>query len=482
MGRLKRASLARADPALVAFMAEGFFSRLSFGILTFVVPLFALKQGMSLAEIGFLLSVNVIVSIALKTAMGAVADKIGYKHTLTAAILMRSGVTLMYALAVSPALLFAARGLHGVSIALRDPALGALIAEHGGKKKVAQTFAWWQTAKSLAGNGSKVAGGLLLALTASNFQLVFFVAFGLSLLPLFVVLRHLPEGVADDAEDEEDPEAEDEPSEPLTRSRMLSFAGLGLMISLTAYMVGPLFPIIMVAYAGVSPDQAGLIYALSGCVALASPAFGWLSDNVSNKLVLSIRSVANIGSSVLYIVAPTLAGVAAGRVVDDLGKAAFKPAWGKLMADVSSLDKRRRARLMGSMSSGEDAGEALGPIVAGLIMNAWTIPAMFGVRIVLAAATEIYTVALTRKRAARERKPFLVARIRAAIPAHAIAGLVIGLGAGIAVDRTNAFAPADSRAASPDAVVAGPHSPSAHAGGCSTDPTIRAIRKAIGRC
>ncbi|MDQ4041752.1 MAG: MFS transporter, partial [Actinomycetota bacterium] len=221
MGRLKRASEARPDPALLAFMAEGFFSRLSFGILTFVVPLFALKQGMSLAAIGFLLSANVIVSIALKPLMGALADRVGCKRALTAAILMRSGVTLTFALAVSPLFLFAARGLHGVSIALRDPALYTLLADHGGKKKVAQSFAWWQTAKSLAGNGSKVAGGLLLALTQSDFQLVFLISFGLSLLPLYVVLRHVPAGgrqVAPAVDERLDEAAEPE-TESLARSK-----------------------------------------------------------------------------------------------------------------------------------------------------------------------------------------------------------------------------------------------------------------------
>ncbi|HYF25857.1 MAG TPA: MFS transporter, partial [Baekduia sp.] len=380
--------LPRADRTLLAFVAEGFFSRLSFGILTFVVPLYALQQGMDLATIGLFLSVNVVVSIALKPVMGALADRAGYRRSLIAAILLRSGVTLVFAFAATPAALFAARALHGVSIALRDPALGALLAEHGGKKKVAQSFAWWQTAKSLAGNGSKIAGGLLLAATGGDFQLVFLAAFALSLVPLHVVVRHVRETPPYRSVVRPAPAAVVEAprtQERLERSAIASFAGLGLMISLTAYMVGPMFPIIMVAYAGVSLDQAGLIYGLSGLVALTAPGFGWLADNVSNKLVLSLRSAANIGSSALYIVAPNLAGVAAGRVVDDLGKAAFKPAWGKLMADVSALDKRRRARLMGYMSSGEDAGEALGPILAGLLMSIWTIPVMLGARIVLAA-------------------------------------------------------------------------------------------------
>jgi MFS family permease len=484
--RLRPAAKGGADRALLAFIAEGFFSRLSFGILTFVVPLYALQQGMDLAVVGLFLSVNVIVSIALKPVMGALADRVGYKRALTAAIVIRSAVTLVFAFALTPLFLFAARGMHGVSIALRDPALCALLADHGGKKKVAQNFAWWQTAKSLAGNGSKIAGGLLLALTHGDFQLVFLIAFVLSLVPVYVVLRHVPAAAASVPEPVE-PEELPAPQQPaeeqqVGRSTIASFAGLGFLISLSAYMVGPMFPIIMVAYAGVSLDQAGLIYGLSGLVALASPGFGWLADNVSNKLVLSIRSVANMGSSALYIVAPNLAGVAAGRVVDDLGKAAFKPAWGKLMADVSAVDKRRRARLMGYMSSGEDAGEALGPIVAGLIMSIWTIPIMLGVRIIVAGATEIFTIVLTRTGPGRAaRNPPRVRRLSLRVPAGALAAVLVGFAVGWTVQVVQPFAGSDARATprSP-AASAKPHA--AKADSCSLDPTVRAIREAVGAC
>ena len=160
-------------------------------------------------------------------------------------------------------------------------------------------------------------------------------------------------------------------------------------------MLTNLFPIFAVEYAGLSEAQAGLIYGLSSLMALTGPAFGWLSDNVSRKLVLSVRSAANILSSVIYWVAPSFGGLATGRALDDTGKAAFRPAWGALMAHVSSYDRRRRARAMGYMSSGEDAGEIAGPILASFLWSTWGVAVLLGVRIVLAVVTEIYTVALT---------------------------------------------------------------------------------------
>jgi hypothetical protein len=63
---------------------------------------------------------------------------------------------------------------------------------------------------------------------------------------------------------------------------------------------------------------------------------------------------------------------------------------------VAGFDRRRRARTMGSLSAGEDAGEVAGPILAGFLWSVWGVPALLGVRIGLAVVTELYAVVLTR--------------------------------------------------------------------------------------
>jgi MFS family permease len=398
-----RTRISRVDPALAAVVAEGFFSRLSFGLITFALPLYAYQRfGLSLTAIGILLSLNLAVAVCLKPFMGSLADRIGIKPSFTAAIAIRSTVSLLLAFATLPWHLFAIRGVHGISISLRDPAAHVLLAEIGGKKAVASAFAWYQTAKSVAGSVGKASAGVLLTLTASNFSFVFLVAFALSVLPVLVVARFVREPAAVDeradvleAEVDTQPPTPAEPQAP-DAPRVLPFAGLGFLISGTAYMLANLFPIFAVEYAGLNEAQTGLIYLVSVAAMLSAPAFGWLSDNVSRRLVLSLRGAANVLSSVIYLVAPNFAGVAVGRAVDDLGKAAFRPAWGALMAQVAGFDRRRRARTMGSLSAGEDAGEVAGPILAGFLWSVWGVPALLGVRIGLAVVTELYAVVLTR--------------------------------------------------------------------------------------
>jgi len=402
--------LRNVEPALIAIVAEGFLSRLSFGLLTFALPLYAIQElGLSLTAAGVLISFNLMVAVALKPVMGALADRIGVKRGFTAAIGMRSLVSLLLAFVAVPWQLFAVRGLHGVSISLRDPSANALIAEHGDKKAMASAFAWYQTAKSVAGAAGKFLAGILLTLTASNFSLVFLIAFALSALPLLVVARFVPRddpariegGIPAEAKSDavEAAVASGQDGAPGDGGRnappLRPFMGLGFLISGTAYMMTNLFPVFAVQYAGLSEAAAGAIYGISTLVVLTGPVFGWLSDNISRKLVLSVRSVANVMSSILYLVAPSFAGLAVGRAVDDMGKAAFRPAWGALMAHVSSYDRRHRARTMGYLSVGEDAGEMAGPVVAGFLWSTWGVPVLLGVRIALAVVTEIYTAAIT---------------------------------------------------------------------------------------
>jgi MFS family permease len=387
------------ERSFIAILAEGFFSRLSFGIISFTLPLYALRMGMSLTEIGFLIALNTMVAIVLKPVTGHLADRIGLKKSLTIAIGLRSLVALMLPLARTAIDLYAIKATHGISKALRDPPINALIADSGGKKRMASTFAWYQTAKSVSAAFGKGAAGILLSLTASNYGLVFLAAFIVSVIPLFLVMLFVKEKPGRRTW------MEKTPTGPARASRkkeaeikkkgspaLFPFIGLGFLISVTAQMLHGLFPVLATRYAGLSEAQTGIILmAATGVTLLATPFFGWFSDHVSRKTVLMTRGFANIIASVIYMGAANLWGMAAGNIADSVGKSAFRPAWGALMARVSGFDRNQRARTMGLMSMGEDAGTVLGPILAAFLWNTRGIVVMLSVRILLALTTEIFT-------------------------------------------------------------------------------------------
>jgi MFS family permease len=385
----------RLDPALLALVGEGLLSRLSFGVISFALPLFARKLGLSLAEVGLLAGLNSIVCVATKPLMGWAADRFGVRRAFICAVLLRSAISLLLVLASAPWQLFAVRVVHGLAMAMRDPAASVLLAERGGEKKVASAFAWYQSAKSVGGSLGKGISGVLLALLAGSYPAVFGVACALSALPLLVVVRYVKEP-AHEPRAARPHAAHVKPHQrPVARYTLLGF-----LVAATAEMFTQLFPVLATEYAHLSTVQAGLIVTASSAVSvLSGPAFGWLADHVSRRLVLGVRGVANVLSSALYLAFPSFAGVGLAKGFDDLGKAAFRPAWGALMAEVASQDRRSRARTMSLISMGEDAGEALGPALAGVLWSAWGIPAVVGARILLALVSEAYaaTMAPTRR-------------------------------------------------------------------------------------
>ncbi len=379
---------------IMVLVAEGFFSRLSFGIISFALPLFAFRLGLSIATIGVLMSLDTLAALALKPLMGWTADRFGLKRAFVLAIAIRSLVALLLAFAGAPWQLYLIRVTHGLASSLRDPASNALIAEHGGEKAVSSAFAWYHTARSVAGSIGKIVAGLVLAFSLDNYSLVFAGSFALSALPLLVVLLFvqepsIPHSLSAGAD------ARQPMRSKLGWRPLLPFIGFGFLVSGTSEMLGSLFPILAVEYAHLSEAQTGMIYTVSiVLVLIAGPLFGWLSDNASRKFVLMLRSVSNVLSSLVFILAPTMAGIASGKLADDLGKAAFRPAWGSLMAHISRLDRRHRARAMSWMTMGEDAGEIAGPVLAGFLWATGGIALALGLRIVLAIVTEIYALVL----------------------------------------------------------------------------------------
>jgi MFS family permease len=487
---MRRRRPLNGERVLLAIVAEGFLSRLSFGVINVALPLYAVNElGMSFSEVGLLISLNTMVAIVCKPGMGALADRFGLKLSLNIAVALRSVVTVLLAVATVPWQVFGARSVHGVSIALRDPVVGALIAEHGGKKRLARSFAWYQTAKSVAGNAGKALAPMLLVATSNDFTFVYLVAFALSALPIAVVALYVRDplpgsrcSAVNVAAQEKQERKAAEAGANVSKPAIASFMGLGFLVSATANMLSGLFPLIVTEYAGLSPAVLSITYLVGTAAAFTGPAFGWLSDHIGNKVVLSLRSAANILSSVLYIVAPGVVGICVGKALDDMGKAAFKPAWGAMMARLSNMDKRRRARMFGYMTAGEDAGEIAAPIAAGLLATGWGIPVMLGARIGLAAFTEVYTVVVTHRYLPPELEGGArTFRMRLAIPLRLAAGIAVGFGTGWLVSDAQ-----EQRAGTAAAHEAAPvqRQPDAGAGAraCSRDATIDAIRRQTGGC
>ncbi|HET9650916.1 MAG TPA: MFS transporter [Usitatibacter sp.] len=389
----------RSNPTIAAIATEGFLTRLGFGMVGFALPLFALHLGMSLAEVGGLYALHGATVLAIKPLMGWAADRFGRKRTLVFAVAMRCVVGVSFIFAFLPWHLFAIRILQGVMTAARDPSASALIAVHGKKKSMASAFAWYYTARDVGHSLGAAAAGLLIAATG-EYRLVFAAAFVTSCVALVSVVRYVRETPAKAGADEEAAAADETltvRSFRETYAPLLPYFGFGLLVSVTAEMMRGIFPIVAVHYGHLTVAEAGIAASASSIAILAAgPAFAWLSDNVHRGVGLTARSIANGASSLIYIFWPGFAGFTTGRVLDDAGKAAFRPSWGATLAEVANADPARRARIMAFLDLSWNMGEILGPLAAGVLMSGFGVPLMLGVRAALSLATEGYALVLFR--------------------------------------------------------------------------------------
>ncbi|MBI5407402.1 MAG: MFS transporter [Nitrospirae bacterium] len=383
----------RSNPTIAAVTAEGFLTRLGFGMVSFALPLYALALGMSVAEVGILYAVRSVTTIMVKPVMGWAADHLGRKRTLLAAVILRCLVGFLFVFATLPWHLYVIRILSGAMTAARDPSASALIAEHGNKRNMASSFAWYTTAREVGKSLGYAVAGLLIT-APGGYRTIFLIAFLTSCAALVTVIRYVREHK--NSEDEEVPDQkvvsslQQQPPKIRHSSLLIRYAGFGLMVALNAEMMRGLFPIIATQYAHLTEGQAGIAAGASTIAILAAgPIFGWLSDNFSRKLALSARSFANLFSSLLYIFVPTFSGFLTARVMDDTGKAAFRPAWGAMLAEVSDADPASRGRTISLIDSASNIGEVLGPTLAGILMAAFGLPVMLSVRVVLSLIVEI---------------------------------------------------------------------------------------------
>ena len=139
------------SPALLVIWARGFLSRLSFGVISFALPIFAYKRlGLSLTQTGFLFAqpdrravVQAVDGLG-RGPSGAEADADGGD---SASQRGPAGAPLR-----PPLQVYAIRFFHGFTESLRDPSVNALIAANAKKKSMASAFAWYSTAKMSAGS------------------------------------------------------------------------------------------------------------------------------------------------------------------------------------------------------------------------------------------------------------------------------------------------------------------------------------------
>lgn len=385
--------------AMATVLTEGFLGRLTFGMVSFALPLYAHKLGLSLSAIGLLISLRTVVVLPLKPVAGWLADRIGVRNVYLLGILARTLSAAVLLVSGGFAGLMLVRVLQGASAAGRDVASLGVIARDAANR-VGTAYGTYASAKHVGGVVGAGTAGLIIGASGGSYGPLFAIVLVMSVLPLAAAWFGLreepapsedPEPIEPEAVPENGPAAKGWLADTFSLLRELSGpASVGMLVAASAYMVHGIFPILATQYAGLSAAEAGLIYSLSAAFfVFGGPAFGWLIDRYGRLVGIAWRSAANIGSSVMYMAFPSFAGLAAARFFDDSGKGAFRPAWASAMASIAGKDPKQSGRRLGLLDTSQSVGEAIGPALAMVLWQTGGVFALFGVRIAIAVVAEL---------------------------------------------------------------------------------------------
>src|SRR3712207_5284890 len=154
---------------MATVIAEGFLGRLTFGMVSFALPLYALHLGLSLSEIGILISIRTVIGLGLKPVAGWASDRVGVRAVYLAGTFARvlAAATLFFA--DSLLTLTLVRFFQAASAAGRDVAsLGAIARD--ADNRVGTIYSWYATAKHVGGVAGAGVAGLVSFASGDGFE------------------------------------------------------------------------------------------------------------------------------------------------------------------------------------------------------------------------------------------------------------------------------------------------------------------------
>jgi MFS transporter, DHA1 family, multidrug resistance protein len=353
--------------ALIRLCAAAFAAYCSYAICRVpLLPMFARELGAGPALVGFVMGASTLTGVFVKLPAGALSDLFGRRRLLLAGALVFASMPFTYLAVSTLALLIWLRFLHGSATAIFGPVASASLSDVAPPTRRGAWLSMYSTAQGAGQALGPVFAGYLIA--AGRFDLAFVTAGAIGLgVPLIVAgWRGAPATASKCG------------SWPEFKRGVMEVGRDRLVLATSAAQaaqfvlngtLNAFLPLYGREALGLTATQLGWLFGVQTLTTLAvRPAIGFLSDRAGRRWVivtgLTICSLAVFSLSLVATGSALLIAV----VVYAAGVATTTAATGAFITDVT-----RRARYgaaHGVFGTIYDVGDALGPIVAGLLVVA----------------------------------------------------------------------------------------------------------------
>ena len=341
------------------------------------LPLFIRSLDVPLSTVGFIAAASTIVGILVSFPAGMLSDIIGRRRVLLIAAVVFATAPFLYLVIAAPWQLVLVRVYHGLATAILGPVALAAIADTFQSGR-GERMGWYSSATMIGRFLAPLVGGLLIF--GENFHWVYLADGFAGILALLaaarVPLESAPSQSWRQAFRQQRGTYGQEVRSVLRHIGILATGGVEAVQYFAFGALETFLPIYLNERLGYPPWKIGLLFMTQIlAAALTKPVMGRLSDRYGRvRMIVSGLILAGIttGTMVLsshYLVIMVL------MALFGLGLATVTASTAALVADLSP--SRGRGGALGILSSIMDVGHAMGPIVTGILVSAYSYMAAF---------------------------------------------------------------------------------------------------------
>jgi MFS family permease len=368
-------------------------------IVPFLVIYLHNVRGISLGLAGLIAATNGLAALVSGPIAGSLADRIGARTTLVAALLIMAGAFALFPLITEAWHAFLLNALAGTGSGAFWPSQGALLSALTPPERRPAAFAQQRVTMNLGIGLGGLVGGLIASTSDPSSFTALFAIDAATFLVFAVILTRVPS-----------PRIEPHPHEPsrgyaaVFRDRPFrSFILLNtLFISASIALFSELFPVFAKNEAAVSEREIGLIFFLNTAliVLVQLPVAKWQEGKRRMSALAAMAVLFAVTWLLVLVGGLTLEAGAATALfalafgIFSLGECLHGTVQGPLVSDLAP--RRLLGRYMAMSSSSWQIGFIIGPAVGGFVLQAQPF-ALWPIAAGVCLAGGIWAIALERR-------------------------------------------------------------------------------------
>jgi len=347
-----------------------FASMLGVGIVAPLLPLYAEKMGATGIWIGMIFAGFSISRAIVMPIAGKLSDRSGRKIFLSVGLLTYAIISLGYIWAGDPFQLTLVRLIQGIAAGLVIPIAQAYVGDMSPDAEEGKWQGYFNAAFFSGFGFGPLMGGALT--DHFGMSVAFFAMGGLNLLGFLLVIFFLPEAIPKKMRGHSRPSFR-----KIVRSNIIKgLLGFRLAFSMGRGAFAGFLPIFAGMYMGLSPTRIGILIAVNILVmSLFQPYGGFLSDRINRRFLVIAGGIINIAFLALIPWGTDFWQLLGICILGSLGGGVSIPA-----ASAMIVEEGREFGMGSTMAIFGVAfsiGMAIGPLVAGTIVDTLNIKAVF---------------------------------------------------------------------------------------------------------